>query len=109
MQTKFALDSPLLLFLFTSLNLSPSHKHLQIGQRVKGKGTLEQPNIEKEHAHRCKEQQPNLPPHARPLSHDEHAVHSAAQSYPRRIERVVHLLCQGRGLADFIADSYCHL
>lgn len=69
---------------------------------------LEQPDVEEDEDDGGEEGEPDLPAHARPLGHEEHPVHGAADARPRRVERVVHLLHEGRRVADLSAHGLRH-
>ena len=69
------------------------------------RGVSEQPDIGKNQPHRHKKRDPNFPPHARLLSHPQHAVHGASQPDARVVEGVVHGVGEGRGRADLVADG----
>ncbi len=64
-----------------------------------------QPNIPKQQYHHDKKPQPNPPPNTRPLRHTQHAIHRAPQPDARVVEAVVHLVGQGGGVTDFVADG----
>lgn len=69
----------------------------------------EQPDVGEEQDDGGEEAEPDLPPDAGPLGHEEHAVHGAAEAQARLVERVVHLLGQGARVADLVADRRSHL
>jgi hypothetical protein len=66
-----------------------------------------QPHPPKQHHNRDKEPQPRLPPHTRFLRHPQHPAHGALYLIPRVLKLVVHLLREGRRVADFVADEVC--
>lgn len=53
---------------------------------------LEQPDVHEDQDHGGEEAEPDPPADARPLGHQEHAVHGASQAQSRVVEGVVHLL-----------------
>jgi hypothetical protein len=69
----------------------------------------EQPDIHEKENHGCEETEPDLPADTAPFCHDKHPIHRSAKAYPCLVECIVHLLCEGRGFADFVADCYRHL
>jgi hypothetical protein len=71
--------------------------------------SLPQPNPPKQQYDGSKEAQPSLPPNTRLLSHPQHAVHRALETDPRIFKLIVHLLCQGGRVADFVANKVCQL
>lgn len=97
--------TPQLQFVRTMHQIYPFSHLSTVGQGTRS----EQPDVDEEHAHRGKKAQPDLPADARPLGHQEHAVHGALQSMPCHLEAVVHLLCQRRRVADLVAHGYCQL
>lgn len=68
--------------------------------------TSKQPNIPKQNDHSREKPNPHPPPHARPLRHSQHPIHRPAQPHPRVVERIVHPIRQGRGVADLVADRH---
>lgn len=70
---------------------------------------LEQPDVYEEHGDSKEEEQPPLPADAAALGHDEHAVHGSSEAHARRVKGVVHLLGEGGGFADFVADGSRHV
>jgi len=64
-----------------------------------------QPHPPEQQDNRGKEPDPNLPPDPRLLRHPQHAIHSAFYLVSRVLKLVVHLLGEGGGVADFVADE----
>lgn len=70
--------------------------------------SLKQPHIKEQEEHSGEKAQPDFPPDAGALRHAQHAGHVPAESYSRTLEGVlegIEVCC----VANFIADSYCHL
>jgi hypothetical protein len=70
---------------------------------------LSQPNPPKQQYNRRKEAQPRLPPNARLLRHPQHAIHGALQFIPRVLKLIIHLLREGRRIANLVANKVCQL
>lgn len=66
---------------------------------------LKQPNISENQPHRHEKPNPDFPPHARLLSHPQHAVHSPSQPHACVVKRVVHVVSEGGRGADLVADG----
>lgn len=60
--------------------------------KMRSRRGLEQPNITEDEDDGAEKGKPRLPADACPFGHEQHPVHGAAQPYPGRVERVVHLL-----------------
>ena len=69
----------------------------------------EQPHIPKQEHHHPQKAKPDPPADTGALGHEEHAVHGGAEAEAGALERVVHLLGQGGGVADLVADGEGYL
>ena len=69
----------------------------------------EQPNPREETPNGDKKPQPDLPPDARAFRHPEHPTHGPPEPHARAVEAVVHLVREGRRVADLVADGHSQL
>jgi hypothetical protein len=64
-----------------------------------------QPHPSKQTPDSNEEPEPDLPSDSGPLCHPQHSPHGTFQLDPCIVETVIHLVCEGRRVADLVTDG----